>query len=240
MAATSSAAGRRRGRPRRRRRTTRPVPARPHRRTRSPRRRSRLLRRLRVRRRTRNRQPRAARSSRVRARPGARRERPHAERRRARRRMYGKGFPCVGGTSHLVSRIETFATAMGVCDPSSSLTPRASVPRRGRRAPARLERRAAGRAEPRRGAPRRGQGQPPSLGAHEARSPERVRDRRDPGAPGRRRVVDRRLQLARDGAPIRPLPPRALGRRRVPDAAVWVPRSRSRGACSQSSTPSTR
>ena len=90
--------------------------------------------------------------------------------------------------------------------------------RGGRGPPARLGGGAARGAQARRGPPRRRQGERQGGGADEARPPRRPRAGRDPCAPGRGHVADRRGALAAARAAVRALPPRALGRTRVSDA----------------------
>ena len=124
------------------------------------------------------------------------------------------------GTSPLVSRdLAAFTAAMRVCDPAleghadSRRGHAEAIARRLGWSDERLESCASARRST------TSARSTFATAARETRSARRGRARRDQGASGRRCVADRRRALPRDGTPIRALPPRALGRRRLPDAA---------------------
>ena len=89
--------------------------------------------------------------------------------------------------------------------------------RRGGRTPSRVGRGAARGAAARCCAPRRRQGQRPGRGPDEARTARRRRARGDPCPSGGGAVAHRRRSVTPAGAAVRPLPPRTVGRARLPD-----------------------
>ena len=72
---------------------------------------------------------------------------------------------------------------------------------------------------PGRAAARRRQGQDPAAAARQVRAAHARRGRGDPAPPGRRRAARAAAAAIPRRAPVRPLPPRALGRRRLPRGA---------------------
>ena len=109
---------------------------------------------------------------------------------------------------------------MDVCDPSlQGHSTRAGAARRGDRPAARVDRGCARGLARRRGAARRREGERPPGGAGEDGQAGRRRARRDSGAPGRGRLAHRRCPLTRSRPSVRVVPPRAMGRRGIPDEA---------------------
>ena len=72
-------------------------------------------------------------------------------------------------------------------------------------------------------AARRRQGQDPAAAARQVRAAHARRGRRDPEPPGRRRTARAAAAAVPRRAPVRPLPPRALGRRGLPGGAERTP-----------------